>query len=384
MSVAFHPLRVVAVERETADCTSLELEPPADVAPLFAYRAGQHLTFALDIDGEGIRRCYSLYGCPETNDPLRIAVKRVENGRASNWLNERVAPGDTLQASPPEGRFVLDPTTRATSPLFLFAAGSGITPIFGLLQTALATTQRSVVLLYANRDASATIFKSALDTIAAAHPRRLRVHDHFDADAGYVTEPQVRALLHDVDIAEFYICGPEPFMELVERTVEDAGAHRELMYIERFASPAEPSVALAAPDLEAAPASFSLWLNGRSRTVPYTPGQTLLECAREAGMAPPHSCESGYCGSCMAQVKTGAVTMRTHEALSPRDVERGVALLCQSLPSSSDPLELDADSTSFRAPSAVKSSYGRFTSRLAAVAVFAFMIAGILVLRWTR
>jgi len=166
--------------------------------------------------------------------------------------------------------------------------------------------------------------------------------------------------------------------------LSDAGVHEELIYIERFVSPADPDrVERVAVDVESlgAPEAFSLWLNGRSRTVPYVKGKTLLECAQAAGLNPAHSCESGFCGSCMSAVKTGKVYMRTHDALSQRDVERGVALLCQSVPASIEPLELDADSTSFRAASAVKSSYGRAWSRLAAAAVFAFMVAGTLVLR---
>ena len=173
-------------------------------------------------------------------------------------------------------------------------------------------------------------------------------------------------------------------MELIETTLGEAGVHQELVYIERFVSPADRDrIEANAVDVESleAPEGFSLWMNGRSRTVPYEKGKTLLQCAQAAGLSPPHSCESGYCGSCMAHVSTGKVYMRTHEALSERDVERGVALLCQSFPASSEPLELDSESTSFRAASGVKSSYSKTWSGLAAVAVFAFMIAGTLVLR---
>ncbi len=147
---------------------------------------------------------------------------------------------------------------------------------------------------------------------------------------------------------------------------------------------ADPDRAQSSPlDVESyeAPDTFSLWLNGRSRSVPYVRGKTLLECAQAAGLNPAHSCESGFCGSCMAHVGTGQVHMRTHEALSERDIARGVALLCQSVPASSEPLELDADSTSFRTASAVKSSYSKRASQLAAAAVFAFMVAGTFVLR---
>ena len=384
MSVAFHELKVSAVIRETPECSSFELSVPTELQEAYRYKAGQHLTFELPWDDFKVTRCYSLASCPDLGETLKIAVKRVAGGRVSNWMNDNLRAGDSIRASVPEGRFVLDPETRAGAPLFLFAGGSGITPVIALLKSALTKTKRSVALLYANQDRSSVIYDEEIDRIAAEHPDRVLVRHHLDSEGGYLRPDEIRALLHHTDIAEFYICGPEPFMELIEQTLDEAGVHDELVYIERFVSPADPdrveADAIDVASLEA-PEAFSLWLNGRSRTVPYLAGKTLLQCAQAAGLQPAHSCESGYCGSCMAHVNTGKVHMRTHEALSERDIARGVALLCQSIPASSEPLELDSDSTSFRAASAVKSSYSKRASQLAAVAVFAFMLAGTLILR---
>jgi 3-ketosteroid 9alpha-monooxygenase subunit B len=385
MSTAYHDLRVTAVTPETPDCCSIELAVPTDLSDAFRYRAGQHLTVKLPWGEFDVTRCYSLSSCPDLGEPLRIAVKRVDGGRVSNWLNDELAPGDTLASSVPEGRFVLDPKTRASTPLFLFAGGSGITPIISLLKSALHSTERSITLLYANRDRSSVIYGRELERLAEDHPERFEMHWHFDSDDGYIDPSRIRALLGHVDIAEFYVCGPEPFMNLIEKALDDAGVHPELVYFERFVSPIDPDriEPVETVDLGSLPApdTFSLWLHGRSRTVPYVKGKTLLECARAAGLEPPHSCESGFCGSCMSAVKTGKVEMRTHESLCERDIARGVALLCQSVPASAEPLELDADSGSFRAASAVKSSYGKVWSTLAAAAVFAVMITGTLVLR---
>lgn len=384
MSVAFHELRVSAVIRETPECSSFELAVPAGLEDTFRYRAGQHLTFELAWDDFTVTRCYSLSSCPDLGETLKIGVKRVENGRISNWLNDSLGVGDSLMVSVPEGRFVLDPETRSGAPLFLFAGGSGITPIVALLKSALATTKRAITLLYANQNRDSVIYGKEIEELAAEHPDRLTLRHHFDSEGGYLASREVRALLHHTDIAEFYICGPEPFMELIEATLDEVGVHGELVYIERFVSPADPDrIKADAVDVAslASPETFSLWLDGRSRTVPYEKGKTLLQCAQAAGLQPAHSCESGYCGSCMAHVNAGKVHMRTHEALSERDIARGVALLCQSVPASSEPLELDSDSTSFRAASAVKSSYSRRVSQLAAVAAFAFMVAGTFILR---
>ncbi len=384
MSVEFHDLEIAAVIRETADCTSFELSVPAALRDAYRYKAGQHLTFELPWNGFAVTRCYSLSSCPELGEAPKIAVKRVEGGRVSNWMNDNLAVGDTIRASVPEGRFVLDRKTRSSAPLFLYAGGSGITPIISLLKSALVTTKRPITLVYANQRRDSVIYADEIERLIRKYPERLVVHRHYDSESGYLTSETLHQYLHDTDIAEFYLCGPAAFMELVEDTLGKAGVHDELVYVERFVSPADPDRTerrlLDVKSFEA-PDKFSLWLQGRSRTVPYERGKTLLECAQAAGLNPGHSCESGYCGSCMAHVRSGRVHMRTHEALSKRDIAKGVALLCQSIPASSEPLELDADSTSFRAPSAVKSSYGRRASQLAAVAVFAFMVAGTLVLR---
>jgi len=387
VSVVFHELKVSSVIRETSDCNSFELLVPAELEDAYRWLPGQHITIEIPWADFVVTRCYSISSSPELGEPLKFAVKRLEGGRVSNWLIDNLDAGDVIRASVPEGRFVLDPDTRSSAPLFLFAGGSGITPLIALLKSALFGTKRSVTLLYANQDRESVIYGAEIDSLAVEHAHRLTVRHHFDSEAGYLEPPDIRSLLHHNEIAECYVCGPEPFMELVETTLHSAGVHEELVYIERFVSPADPdrieTDTIEINSLEA-PETFSLWLGGRSRTVPYVIGKTLLECAQAAGLQPAHSCQSGYCGSCMAHVNTGRVHMRTHEALSDRDIARGVALLCQSIPASREPLELDSDSTSFRAASAVKSSYGKRASQLAAMAAFAFMVAGTLILRFVH
>ena len=129
MSVPFHELEVSAVTRETPECSSFELSVPAGLREAYRYRAGQHLTFQIPWADFKVTRCYSLSSCPDLGESLRIGVKRIPGGRVSNWLNDNLKVGDSVMASVPEGRFVLDPDTRARAPLFLFAGGSGITPI---------------------------------------------------------------------------------------------------------------------------------------------------------------------------------------------------------------------------------------------------------------
>ena len=216
MSVEFHELEVTAVIEETSECKSFELGVPPHLSSAYRHKAGQHLTFKLPWEEFQVTRCYSIASCPDLGEPMKIGVKRVEGGRISNWLNDHLKVGDKLLASVPEGRFVLDPETRPGTPLYLFAGGSGITPVISLLKSALATTRRQVTLLYANQSRDSVIYDQELLRLAEAHADRIDVHHHIDANGGYLTASEIRAILHHTDVAEFYICGPEPFMALVE------------------------------------------------------------------------------------------------------------------------------------------------------------------------
>ena len=387
MSARFYRLDVSKVIAETADCKSFELAVPPELEHAFRYDAGQHLTLQIPWKDFAVNRCYSLSSSPDVDATMRIAVKRVAGGRVSNWMNDRLRVGDAILASVPEGRFVLDSHTKPSMPLFLFAGGSGITPVVSLLKSALQRTRRDVALVYASADRDSMIYGDEIRAIAEENPDRVALHLHFDDESGYLTAETLRARVRGYEHGEFYVCGPEPFMELVETVLAAVDVPQPLIHIERFVSPVDPDRApIDEPPTDAeapanAPEGFSLWLDGRSRTVPYIPGRTLLECARDADLHPASSCESGFCGSCMAHLNTGKVHMRTHEALSDRDLERGVVLLCQSVPATADPLEVDCDSISFRAPAAVRSSLAGRASRFAAAAVFALMVAGTLVLR---
>src|SRR5262249_37634840 len=150
----YHRLTVTAVIDETADTRSFVLDIPPALEVRFAYVVGQYCAFRATIDGEQIVRCYSMSSSPETGDPFTVTVKRVPGGKMSNWMNDALAPGDTIDVMPPAGRFVL---RAGATPIVAFAGGSGITPILSIMKTALATTARDIALVYANRGADAVI-----------------------------------------------------------------------------------------------------------------------------------------------------------------------------------------------------------------------------------
>jgi ferredoxin-NADP reductase len=325
----YHPLAVAAVVDESADARSFVLEVPAALEEGFAYTAGQFCTFRATLGGESVVRSYSMSSSPEAGDPLTVTVKRVSGGKMSNWMNDALVPGDTIEVMPPSGLFVL---RASEDPIVAFAAGSGITPILSILKTALFGTQREVALVYANRDERSVIFGDALDRLRATFAGRLSVHHHLDTESGFLDAAACAALVGERVQADFYVCGPGPFMEVVEAGLAGRRVARTQVFIERFELPGdEPGSAPAS-----ATESIAIRLDRRQHTIPYTPGDTLLGAARRAGLKPPFSCVSGNCATCMAYLEQGRATMRVNNALSDDEVEEGWILTCQALPTSRD------------------------------------------------
>ena len=359
----FHLVPVARVIPETDDARSFVLEVPPDLRPGFEYRAGQFCTFRVQVDGATHLRCYSMSSAPEVDDDLTVTVKRVPGGVVSNWLIDSVGPGDELEVTFPAGVFQL---AGSSGEVVGFAAGSGITPIMSIVRSALATSDRPVRLLYANRDRDATIFAGALDELERSSGGRLRVEHRWDVEHGFVDAAAVRSFLRDADAdAEVYVCGPTPFMDVVESTLLDDGVTRERIHIERFSpagvatssehtvapgSTADPAgttgpagTAEAADAADRTPVDASLPAAGRTVTIQvegrtgetiHHEGTTLLQTARELGLDPPSSCEAGSCATCMARLVEGTVTMHVNDALTDEEVADGWVLTCQSVPTS--------------------------------------------------
>jgi ferredoxin-NADP reductase len=321
----FHALAVADVVEETADARSFVLAIPPALAGAFAYRAGQSCAFRATIAGEPVVRCYSMSSSPDTADPFTVTVKRVPGGRMSNWMNDALRPGDAIETMRPAGRFVL---RAADAPLVAFAGGSGITPVLSLVKSALATTTREIALVYANRRADGVLFAGTLERLRAASGGRLSVHHHLDAERGLLDAAGCAALVGARTDADVYVCGPAPFMAVVEAGLARRGIAREQLFVERFELPDAGPAAHAASVTE----SLVIRLDRRKHTVRYEPGDTILDAARRAGLSPPFSCQAGSCATCMAHLDTGQVAMRANDALSPDEVAEGWVLTCQAVP----------------------------------------------------
>lgn len=330
MSLDYLSVRVTRVIEETADSRSLEFELPEALAERLRYRPGQFLTLRVPHQGGWLPRCYSLSSTPLLDEPLRVTIKRVRDGRASNWLCDAVQAGDTLQVLAPAGVFV---PRQLDTDLLLFGGGSGITPVLSILRSALLAGTGRILLIYANRDEASVIFRDSLKALASAHPQRLQVIHWLDSVQGIASVSQLAELARPFVSAEAFICGPGPFMDAAVAALQALGMPSAQVHVERFVSlPEEGEVAVpAAVDTRHPSSQLSVRLDGEEFEVPCAEGETLLNAMRRAGLNPPSSCLVGSCATCMCTVERGEVQMLRNDALDQQEIDQGWTLACQSL-----------------------------------------------------
>jgi len=329
----FHQIRVSQVVPETAEASSFVLDVPTELRSDFSYKSGQFCTFRIWVDGQPYIRCYSMSSAPAVDTELRVTVKRTPGGVVSNWMNDHVAAGDLIEVARPAGFFQL---RGDDGDVVAFSAGSGITPVLSLIKTATAATSRQVRLLYANRDHDAIIFRGEIDALREQHGERFTVAHHLDAESGLITPEEIRSFAGSSPTTQNYVCGPGPFMDVVEETLLASGVDPLRIHIERF-TPAdllpEPEPEDGA-DEDATATRVTITLNGRTESTDHHAGTTILQTARQMGLAPPFSCEMGSCATCMAMVREGTVTMHVNNALTEDEIAEGWVLTCQSVPTS--------------------------------------------------
>jgi 3-ketosteroid 9alpha-monooxygenase subunit B len=237
-----------------------------------------------------------------------------------------------VEVTRPSGSFCVRSGQR---PIIAFCGGSGITPVISIAKSVLAASARSVRLLYANRDSSSIIFDGPLQALQRDHPERFDVHHHLDIESGFLNAASIVEFIGCQLNADFYICGPGPFMDLVEETLLGQGVSAGDIFIERFTASGAPGPSSTVSPEGEAPETIVLILRGKRSEIAYHAGDTVLETARRASLPTPFSCEAGNCATCMALLREGTVTMRVNDALTPEEVDEGWVLTCQSVPTSS-------------------------------------------------
>ncbi|MBV9089852.1 MAG: ferredoxin--NADP reductase [Mycobacteriaceae bacterium] len=319
----FHRATVARIVKETADARTFVLAPHEQP---FRYRAGQYVTFRVNVGGEELYRSYSMSSAPETDAELATTVKRVPGGKVSNWMLDNLTEGDEVTITRAAGTFCLD---SVSAPLLGFAGGSGVTPVLSLTKSALATTDRRVRLLCADRDRASVIFDAALSELVDRYRSRLQVVRHIDAERGLIDPATVTQFVGDDRDADCYLCGPAGFMAVVKSALPGPGR----VFVENFDTvPQAPAEAHRAQPRPSERAGITIRLGRKKVSVPRVPNETLLESARRTGLTPPFSCEAGNCGTCMARLTDGHATMRVNDALTDDEVADGYVLTCQAVP----------------------------------------------------
>ncbi len=317
--------RVTELRRETDDAVTVFLER-VDGQPI-AYRAGQFLTFELNIDGQDLRRAYSFSSCPTDGRPC-ITVKRIEDGRVSTWVNERLSVGAELKVGRPSGEFVVDESAVGDRHYVFIAGGSGITPLMSLSRDILGREPGARIdLIYGNRDQQSIIFADSLEALAAEN-ERLTVHHvlekkppKFKGHKGFVNRKVLESVVGEPGDKVFYLCGPAAMMESLVKALKDMGVPSERIKTERF-------VSLATPNKGEHTAVYPITFAESGRTVTPEPGQTLLEAGLDAGIALEYSCTMGGCGACKVRVTKGTPVMDEPNCLLEEEKKDGYVLAC--------------------------------------------------------
>lgn len=335
MSAAqYYALVVNKVIKETDDAISLRFDVPESLRERFEYQPGQFLTLRVPYDGGQQIRCYSMSSSPVLDDFLQVSVKRVHDGRVSNYLCDNIKPGDEIEVMPPAGVFV---PKSFDNELLLFAGGSGITPVYSILRTALSRGNAPIRLVYANRDEQSVIFKQALKSLQGDYPDRLQVIHLLDSLNGIPSETFLASLAKTMPSStQVFICGPAPFMDAVENAMTKVNIPSSSVHLERFVS-APSSVKkpeVAADSSEMSTCDATVEIGRETHQFPWQQDETLLDAAERAGVELPYSCCSGLCASCMCEVVEGEVSMLVNEVLDERDIKQNLILSCQAVPHS--------------------------------------------------
>lgn len=339
----FHRLTVAEVVQETEEARSYALAVPEALLPSFRYRAGQHLTFRVNVDGEILTRSYSLSSAPESRGLPVVTVKRIAQGRVSNWFHRSVSAGTVLEVSEPAGRFVCDVGDESDAPLLFCAAGSGITPVLSMIRSALATTGRVMTLFYANRDAGSTIFRDVIAGLADEYPHRLAVIRHYDDEHGFPDATVLEGLLSRPTGFQLYLCGPAPFMATVRTAAAAAGVPDGRVHLEHFDAAPQGSAAQAFPAGDGHACDAHVMTKGARHVVRVNAGQSLLQAALAEGLDVPYACEEGYCGSCAAKCLDGEIVHACNDVFNADELAAGWILTCQAHPRQDRPITITYD-----------------------------------------
>ncbi|WP_411895837.1 2Fe-2S iron-sulfur cluster-binding protein [Winogradskyella sp. A2] len=343
----FHNLKVEDIYKETDDTSVVTIQIPEELRDEFAYRQGQHLTLKADINGEDVRRSYSLCSSP-VEDKWQVAVKQIPGGKFSTYINEQLSAGQNIEVMAPSGTFGVKVMENASKNYLFFAAGSGITPVLSMIKTHLVAEDNSTCkLFYVNKTAKSIIFKEELEQLRNKYFGRLEIYyfltqEKRDIDLfnGRFDDEKMDVLTKvfiDIpDTSEVFLCGPEKMVNYVSNYLVEAGLPKELVHYELFVTGlSEEDIKrqerLAKHNIEGI--EVTILDGGKEFLFTMTKDyDNILDAALGAGADLPFACKGGVCSTCKCEVKEGEVEMKINYALDEKEVSQNLVLSCQAVP----------------------------------------------------
>ena len=352
MSIHFHPLRIKAIQKETEQCVTVELEVPEELTEAFQYKQGQSLTMRTFINGEEVRRTYSLCSSPLDNQ-WKVAIKKVEHGAFSSYALQQLKPGEMLEVMEPVGKFYTELHPDNKKHYLAFAAGSGITPVISIIKTTLITEPKSsYTLVYGNRVRASIIFFEELEGLKNKFMDRFhfinilsRERTDSPLNFGRIDKDKLQELEKLIDFKsqdEIFVCGPEEMIFCVRDFLLEKEVTEKKIHFELFTTSGKKKSKISSPDLpglkttfESGPLSkITVKLDGRSFDfdLSLNSDTTILDAALKQGADLPFACKGGMCCTCKARLLEGQVEMDVHWGLEHDEMEKGYILTCQSHP----------------------------------------------------
>lgn len=344
--VSFNTLTVAGIEPLTDDAVAITFSIPDELADTYRFTPGQHVAVRADIDGQDVRRTYSICADAASNQ-LRIGIKRVEGGLFSSFATTQLRAGDRLDVAPPYGEFTIEPTADNARHYGAVAAGSGITPVLSMIATVLATESSSrFTLLFGNRSSTSIMFLEELEGLKDRYPDRFHLVHVLSREAqiipvlsGRLDEERLQLLLDSVvdtdTVDSWYLCGPYEMVHSAQAVLQSRGIDGDSIHDELFFAEPTPAPPRVAPEDRAGMAELVFTLDGRTASVHVDPdGAPILSYALEERRDTPFSCRGGMCTTCKAQVIEGEATMDLNFALADEDLAKRYILTCQAHPTS--------------------------------------------------
>ncbi|WP_136667531.1 2Fe-2S iron-sulfur cluster-binding protein [Flavobacterium sp. H122] len=339
----FYKLSIREVKRETPQAISVTFNVPLEFQDFYKFTAGQYVNLKLSLDGQELRRAYSICSSPSSGE-LKITIKAVKNGTFSKFANEQLKEGNVIEVGLPEGRFTFEPQADRQRNYMAFSAGSGITPVMSILQTVLLQEPKSsFVLVYGNKTADETIYHHQLAELQKQFLGRLTVHYVFsqanvEGQLFGRIDKSVVNFVHNKHIGQefgkYFLCGPEEMINTVNATLKEKGVAEKDIKFELFS--AAPTTEKAITNGTFEHTKITVVLDNDEETFEMSTKQTLLEAALKQGMDAPYSCQGGICSSCIAKVTSGSAMMKKNSILTDKEVASGLILTCQAHPTSAE------------------------------------------------